>query len=382
MEPLFDLEKTFTSPVRIAAIDILRVPDGKTGRWFVRTTSTDGAVGIANANQRLPHLWPILNQLVAPYFIGQDARDLESLVDGVYPYRSNYKLAGLALWTCVASVELSVWDMLGKMAGRSVTELLGQAPGSVHRTEIPIYLSGLGRDTTPQEEVAWVTPRLEETQSAAIKLKIGGRMSHNADAAPGRTEALVALARQTWGDDITLYVDANGSYDAQHAIEVGRMLESYGIAFFEEPCPFDEYEQTRQVADALDMIVAGGEQDTSVARFRWMIENRGVDLVQPDIVYNGGFIRGLRVAKMAEAAGIQIAPHCPRNDPNLAYMLHFAAVVPNLGPHQEYNTKKVRSQWWIAPSFEARNGVITVPTGPGLGIEYDPKMWDKAKVVT
>jgi L-alanine-DL-glutamate epimerase-like enolase superfamily enzyme len=206
-------------------------------------------------------------------------------------------------------------------------------------------------------------------------------MSRNADAAPGRTKALVALARRTWGDEVTLYVDANGSYDAEHAIEVGRMLESYNVSFFEEPCPFDEYEQTKQVADALDIAVAGGEQDTSVARFRWMIQHRGVDLVQPDLVYNGGFIRCLRIAEMAQDAGMKITPHCPRNDPNLAYMLHFASVVPNLGPHQEYRTKKIRSQWWVSPSFEARHGVVQVPMGPGLGIEYDPSMWDKAEVI-
>lgn len=370
---VLELRERFTSPVRIESIEILRFSD----HYFVRTTSADGAVGVANTNDRIQYLWPLLKQLVIPYFLDKDARDLEALVDGVYTYRSNYKLAGLALWSCVACVELSVLDMLGKIAGEPVGELLG----GVIRREIPIYLSGLRRDTTPEQEVEWVSRRLEETGATAVKLKIGGRMSRNADASPGRTEKLVDLARATWGDAVILYVDANGSYDAKKAIELGRMLESYGVGFFEEPCPFDEYEQTKQVADALEMTIAGGEQDTSVARFRWMIEHRGVDLLQPDIIYNGGFTRCLRVAQMAEAAGMEVTPHCPRADPNTAYMLHFASVIPNLGPHQEYQAQRRHAQWWDSPSFEAKNGVVRVPTTPGLGVQYDPGIWQRVEAV-
>jgi L-alanine-DL-glutamate epimerase-like enolase superfamily enzyme len=110
-----------------------------------------------------------------------------------------------------------------------------------------------------------------------------------------------------------------------------------------------------------------------------MIRERAVDLVQPDLAYNGGFTRCLRVAKMAEREGMQVTPHCPKADPNTAYMLHYAAVVPNLGPHQEYHAQGRRGEWWVAPSFEARDGVVPVPAGPGLGIEYDPAIWREAQ---
>jgi L-alanine-DL-glutamate epimerase-like enolase superfamily enzyme len=348
------------------------------GRYFVRSTSTDGAVGIANANDRFAFVWPIAKQLVIPYFIGKDARDVESLVDGVYLTKSNYKLAGLALWIGVGCIELSLFDLLGKLAGKPVGELLG----GVIRREIPIYLSSGLRDTTPEQEIEWLSQRLAETQARAVKLKVGGRMSSNADASPGRSEKLIALARKGWGDGVTLYVDANGSYTAEKAIEAGHMLEAHGVSLFEEPCPFDEYEQTKQAADALRIMVSGGEQDTSLARFRWMIQQRGVDLVQPDLIYNGGFIRCLRVARLAAEAGMWITPHCPRADPNAAYMLHFASVVPNLGPFQEYRAQgPTLSPWWISPSFEAREGVVEAPAGPGLGVEYDPALWERADIL-
>ena len=369
---MIDLYSVFASPVVIEAIDVIRWRD----RDFVRARSRDGAVGIASTNRR-PYLWPIMQALVAPYFTGRDARELPALIDGVYVYRSNYKMAGLALWNCVSHVEFAVLDMLGKMAGQPVCALLGD----VIRREIPVYMSSMRRDTTPEEEVAWLEGRLAETGARAVKLKIGGRMSANADAAPGRTEGVVALARARFGDGVTIYVDANGSYDAETAIEVGRMLEAHGVALYEEPCPWEEYTWTQRTAQALEMTVAGGEQDSSLPRFRWMIEERVVDHVQPDLAYVGGFLRALCVAQMAEAAGMQVTPHCSKSDPNTAYMLHFAAVAPNIGPFQEYNARPAAERWWDAPSLAPRDGVLGVPTGPGLGVTYDPALWREAKVV-
>ena len=365
---MLNFHATFSDPIKITSIEALRYR----GRQLVRVRSADGAEGIVMAHGRIEYLWPILQQLVAPYFIGKDARDLDALVDGLYTYKSAYKLAGIALWSPVAYVELALWDMLGKLAGKPVCKLLGP----VLRRDIPIYLSSMRRDTTPEEEVAWLQARLAETGANAVKLKIGGRMSANADAMPGRTERLIPLARKTFGDTVTIYVDANSSYDAAHAIEVGALLANYDIAFFEEPCPWQDYWQTKQVAEALAMPVAGGEQDSSLALFDWMIRERVVDVVQTDVMYNGGLIRLLRVAAMAKVAEMPIMPHSPKAGAEAAPVLHFAAVTPNLGPHQEYRGAPVAPETWYTPDFAIRNGAVAIPTGPGLGVEYDPAIWD------
>lgn len=370
---LLDLHKNIPSPVNIGAIEALSVH----GEYFVRAISSEGAVGVTMANDRLPHVLPIFKDLVAPFFIGKDARDIERLVDEVYLHDRNYKYAGLVLWNCVDHVEISLFDLLGKIAGKSVGDLLGP----VRRRAIPVYLSSLRRDTTPEEEVAWLNERLAETGARAVKLKIGGRMSRNADAFPGRTEALIPLARKTFGDDVEIYVDANGSYDAEHAIAVGRMLEEHRVGFYEEPCPWEEYEATKKVADALTLTVAGGEQDTSLPRWRWMIANRAVDLLQPDLFYNGGLIRCLQVARMADDAGLEITPHNPKADPLAAPLLHFASVAANPGKHQEFRGARKKLKSWYAPHFEVRNGVVSVPTNPGLGIDYDPEIWKEAQLL-
>jgi L-alanine-DL-glutamate epimerase-like enolase superfamily enzyme len=344
---------------------------------FVRSRSIDGAEGVALCSERVGYLIPILTDRVAPYFVGKDARELERLIDGVYVHESNYKLAGMPFWICVAWVELSLLDLLGKIAEKSAGALLGP----VLRTEIPVYLSSLRRDTTPEREVEWIAPRLEATGARAVKIKVGGRMSRNADAAPGRTEKLVALARDTFGPDVALMADANGSYDAARGIEVGRRLQDLGYAFFEEPCPFEELEETKRVADALDMTVAGGEQDASLPRFDWMARNRVVDLLQPDVTYVGGLTRALRVARIAAAAGLKITPHSPSTGAGAVPMLQFASVAPNIGPHQEYRGEAVKPETWHAATIEVRGGTVAVPKGPGLGLDIDPTVFEKASVI-
>ncbi len=204
-------------------------------------------------------------------------------------------------------------------------------------------------------------------------------MRHNADAAPGRTERLVSLARRTLGDGVTLYVDANGSYDAEHAIEIAALLVDHGVAFLEEPCPWQDYWATQRVADALELPVAGGEQDSSLWTFDWMIRERAVDIVQPDMMYNGGLLRNLWVAERAAAAGMPIMPHSPKAGAEAAAVLHFCALAPNLGPYQEWSVKEAAPTPWYSPSFEIREGRVAVPDGPGLGVTYDPEIWREAE---
>lgn len=372
--PFLNLETALSQPLIIQSMEMFRFRDV----YLVRAVSRDGLVGIATANSRAEVLWPIFKALVAPTFIGRDARELEQLVNEVYIYKNNYKYQGTPFWNCVAYAEASLFDLLGKAAGRSVGDLLGGA----WRTEIPIYLSSMRRDTTPEAEVEWVGERLAETGARAVKFKIGGRMRHNADSLPGRAEALIPLARRRWGDGITLYVDANGSYDHRQAIEIGRLLEAHGYGWFEEPCPFEQYEETKQVADALDIDVAGGEQDCNLGQFKVMIRERVVDMIQPDLMYNGGLIRALRVAKMAEAAGLRVTPHSPKHNPELATLLHFASVVKHTGPFLEYPARPVSHDDWYSPKFTIEpGGFIKLPAGPGLGISYDEAIWREAELI-
>jgi L-alanine-DL-glutamate epimerase-like enolase superfamily enzyme len=356
--PILQLDG-LNSPLRIQSIELLQ----KGREYFVHVRSKNGAEGISVTNSRAAYLYPILNKRVIPYFIGKDARQLESHLFGVYRYRSNYKLQGLALWCPLAWVEFALLDMMGRVTGKSIGQLLG----SIVREQVPFYIASGRRDTTPEQEAEYLTKLIEQTGAKAVKFRVGGRMSNNADAMPGRTEKLIPLARKVLGDDIAIHADANSSYDPPKAIEVGRMLEDIGAVYFEEPCPFDHLRDTKRVADALTIPVAGGEQEYSQRRFRWMIQDRGVDIVQPDLQYYGGLIRSTRVARMAAPAGMPTTVHISGGF-GFAYMLHFASYWPDIGAYQEYKRGVERYGKWFSPRLEIRDGAITVPKGPGVGI--------------
>jgi L-alanine-DL-glutamate epimerase-like enolase superfamily enzyme len=361
------------SPLVIESIELLR----KDREYIVRVRSKDGAEGVAVTNDRAQYLYPIFNGLVVPYFIGKDARDLESHLFEVYRYRSNYKLQGLALWCPVAWVEFALLDMIGRVSGKS----FGQLFGGVIRQEVPFYIASGRRDSTPEEEVEYLAGLVAETGAKAVKFRVGGRMSRNADAMPGRTDKLIPLARKRLGDDIDIHADANSSYDPPKAIEVGRMLEDINAVYFEEPCPFDHLEDTKKVTDALTIPVAGGEQEFSQRRFRWSIYNHGVDIVQPDLQYYGGLIRSTRVARMATLAGMPTTVHISGGF-GFVYMLHFASFTPDIGKYQEYKKGTERYSNWFDPTLEIRDGSISVPKGPGVGIKDIKELLKGAKPVT
>jgi L-alanine-DL-glutamate epimerase-like enolase superfamily enzyme len=361
------------SPLVIDSIELLR----KDREYIVRVRSKDGAEGVAVTNDRAQYLYPIFNRLVVPYFIGKDARDLESHLFEVYRYRSNYKLQGLALWCPVAWVEFALLDMMGRVSCKS----FGQLFGGVVRQQVPFYIASGRRDSTPEEEVEYLAGLVAETGAKAIKFRVGGRMSRNADAMPGRTETLIPLARKRLGEDIDIHADANSSYDPPKAIEVGRMLEDINAVYFEEPCPFDHFEDTKKVADALTIPVAGGEQEFSQRRFRWSIYNHGVDIVQPDLQYYGGLIRSTRVARMAALAGMPATVHISGGF-GFVYMLHFASFTPDIGKYQEYKKGTERYSNWFDPPLEIRDGSISVPKGPGVGIKDIKELLKGAKPVT
>lgn len=198
----------------------------------------------------------------------------------------------------------------------------------------------------------------------------------------GRSEKLIPLVRKTFGDDMFICADANGSYDdVKEAIRIGKLMEEYKYDFYEEPVPFDWYEETKQVADAVNIPIAGGEQEPSMHNFRWLLANDGLQIVQADMFYFGGMIRSMKVARMAEAMGKRHVPHV--SGIGYIYMMHFISAIPNAGPYHEYKSFNLDFPFECkTSSLIPENGVVHVPTGPGLGIDIDPDYIKKHTVVS
>ncbi|HEU5119197.1 MAG TPA: mandelate racemase/muconate lactonizing enzyme family protein [Isosphaeraceae bacterium] len=366
--------KGLDQPVHIESMDLLR-----NGREFlVRVRSRDGAEGLSVANSmHLVHTYPIFLNRVAPFFKGKDARRLEPLLWDLYRQGDNYKYQGLALWVCVAAAEFAVLDLLGKVSGLSVGDLLG----GVRRREIAVYRASGNRGNTPEAEIEFLQKIVAESGAQALKFRLGGRMSRNADSLPGRTEKLIPLVRETFGPKMTLYADANSSYDAREAIRIGRLMEEYDYDFYEEPCRFDHLEETRKVADALEIPIAGGEQEASEDGFRWIIAHRALDIVQPDLHYHGGLIRSMRVARMAHEAGMLCTPHMSGSGLGYLDAAHFASCLPNPVPYTEYKGSTNIPVTSETSSLKVENGIVRVPSGPGFGITIDPAYVREAKPV-
>ena len=361
--------------ILIESIELMK--NGK--NYFVRARSKDGVTGYADAHSSvMSAAYPILIKKVAPGFIGKDARDLERLLDEVYLAGSNYKWQGLPFWVSVAVVEIAILDMIGK----AVKKPLGELFGNIIRREIPVYRASGNRGNTPEAEIEYLKSIVAETGSKAIKFRLGARM-HFDEASNKRDRALIPLTRKVFGDSMAIYADGNGSFDVAMAIKTGRMMEEYKLGFFEEPVPFDYYEETKQIADALTIPIALGEEEMSLRGFRRIIETGTAQVIQPDLLYFGGLIRSMKVARMAAVAGIDCTPHMSGGGLGFLYIAHFASCVQNVGAHQEYKGEDDSLPVFSATSpLKSVAGVLKVPSGPGLGVELDPEFLKKATAVT
>lgn len=361
-------------PVIIESLDLLLID----GEFLVRARSTDGAEGYAVSNWGMRSFYPIFVNHVAPFFQGKDVRDLDSLIDACFLEDSHYKMQSMAIWTPVASAEFAILDLLGQVAGRPVYELMG----TLHRPTVEIYWANNYRGQSAEESVRQIVEKYEQERPPAVKVKIAGRMGAP-EAPAGRSEKMIPLLREKLGGEVVIYADANGGYEVEEAVRIGKILEASQVAFFEEPCPFYDLWATKAVADRLDIPIAAGEQESSARRFQWMIANGGAQVVQPDLFYYGGLTRSIRVARMAEAAGLPCTPHVSGGGMNMLYIAYFAAMVPNAGPHQEYKSPNGNIPYeLIDGNITAASGRLQVPTGPGFGFRLDPDWVAAGRTIT
>jgi L-alanine-DL-glutamate epimerase-like enolase superfamily enzyme len=369
----------FASPVLIESVELLRWENS----YLCRVRSTDGAEGLSVAHSDMSRLYPIFLRNLRPFFLGKDARDLDRILEKVYVYNLNFRYQGIALGLPLATIEFAILDLLGRIAGRSIGQLIGE----IHHPEVAVYVATEWRERPLEETVDLIRQTVARYDARALKIKVGYLMfmttDMNATGPMGKTERLIPLLREIYGSDMALYADANGYYEASEAIRVGRLLEENQYAYFEEPVPYDDFEAIKQVADALTLPIANGEQDQSFVNFRWLIANDGVEIVQPDSYYFGGLIRSVKVGRMAAAFGKETVPHMSGGGLGFLYNCHLVSVLPNAGAHHEFKGLETHVPFECATSpLRVVGGKIKVPTGPGLGVTIDPDFIRKHRLVT
>lgn len=377
-------KELFPSPVIIEKIELLQ----DRNNFICRVRSNNGAEGISIGHPFIAkNSYPMFLNILVPYFTGKDARDLDELIYTIS--EKSVKNQGIPFCVQIATLEFAILDLLGNIAGLPAGRLLGD----VLNPEISIYLGHLlweFRNKEPEVSLEIMIKDVQETNAKAVKIRAGrgDNLASDIDNAPGRTEKLIRLAREKFGDNMILMIDGNGSYSVKEAIRIGKILEEYNYYFYEEPLPWDWYQEQKLVEQALSIPMAGGEEEFGMHAFRYLAGNEVFQILQPDLFYFGGMIRTMKVARMAQAAGLKITPHISAGGLGFVYMLQMASVCPALEKYNEFKMFETPdANGTLIPTeskaekFESIDGVIKVPSGSGMGVIIDPEYISTHKIL-
>ncbi len=300
-------------------------------------------------------------------------RALESQVIGRNPFDCELIWEGLHRQgtdpAAISAVDIALWDIMGKALKQPIHQLLGGA----FRTRVQAYATGLFRRERADRTAALVEEARGYVDAGfkVMKMKVGF--------GPAYDITNVAAVRRAIGDDILLAVDANCGYDRGSAIAVGQEIGKQKLLWFEEPISADDVEGYIEIRRALNMRIAGAEQQRGRWAFRRMIQERALDIIQPDVCVCGGFTEFRKIAAMASANHVRVIPHMFGTSIRLAATLHVLAALPDspraLEPFPtllEYDMSEnaLRTELAREP-IRHHDGIVTVPQAPGLGIEID-----------
>jgi L-alanine-DL-glutamate epimerase-like enolase superfamily enzyme len=302
----------------------------------------------------------LVEQEIAPYYVGQDPFLVEKLWTATYQGTIQHGRRG-AVIAALSGVDIAVWDLIGKAMGRPLYQVLGGFADSV-----PAYASGgfYSEGKGPAELADEVASYLNQGFTAA-KIKLGGL-------SPAADLERVAAVRAAIGPDVPLMVDANSNWDVPTALKMVRALEAFDVAWVEEPVAPDDIEGCARVAAATRLPIAGFEQETTRFGFKPFILAQALQIVQPDVIWAGGITECRRIAALASAWNLPCVPHVFSSGVCLAANLHFIASIPN-GRWLEHdcNPNPLRLELIGGAIALGKDGRVALPQGPGLGVELD-----------
>ena len=340
-------------------------------RWLFLRIDTDGGPsgwGEPIVEGRAATVAAAVRELT-PYLLGRDPRQIEDIWQTLY--RGGFYRGGPVLMSAIAGIDQALWDIKGRALGVPVHELLG---GRV-RDRVQVY-SWIGGDR-PDEAGKQALDRMR-AGFRAIKMNATGEMHYiDSFAKVEAAAARVAAVREAVGGDFGIAVDFHGRVHRAMAKVLAKELEPYHPLFIEEPVLPENNEALRDIALHTSTPIATGERMFTRWDFKRILQDGYANIVQPDLSHAGGISEVRRIAAMAEAYDVALAPHCPLGPIALAASLQVDAASPNafiqeqsLGIH--YNaTNDLLDYLKDKTVFGYRDGFVDVLTGPGLGIEID-----------
>jgi L-alanine-DL-glutamate epimerase-like enolase superfamily enzyme len=354
---------------------VLRIPDmpgiqdatirhresGRGGLFVhIRTDAGLEGLGVGIATSRA-----IIQDTLTRLLVGQDPLAHEKLWEDMFWRVRGFGRKGVA-FSAISSVDIALWDLKAKIFGVPLYRLLGP-----YTDTVPIYGSGgwtsFTEDELVREQVGYV-----ERGIPRVKMKVAKDF--------GRSEAedlrRLAAVRKAVGDNVEIFVDANNGFYAKQAIGFARRMRDYDVHWFEEPVLADDIAGLAAIARAIDIPVATGEHEYTKYGFKELISQGGADIVQPDVGRVGGVTEWMKVAHMAHAFNLPVAPHAVQ-----LVHLHLACATPNLKVVEYLGVSEETDRIFYTEFPEPKNGMWSpYPDRPGLGLELNPHAVERYSV--
>lgn len=339
---------------------------------LLRLETSDGTIGWGEAFIPGSIAHATVDELFRDDVIGMDPFTVESLAERAYtdPYHFG---RGVFVQSVLSAVDTACWDIIGKTVGQPIHRLLG----GTERATLTPYASTMYFTETDRPLEQPIESAVEEGFTAA-KIKIGSGLDDDVER--------VRTAREILGEDAHLMADMNGNYRPDQAIQSARALAEFDLTWIEEPVPPENLSGYREISRTIETPIAAGEAHYGRFAFKRLIDDRLVDVVQPNLARCGGLSEARRIADLATTENVGITPHVWNSGVGLAAAVQFASSLPGY-PHSRTNPEPaffefdrshnpLRSEILQSP-FDPTGGVLDVPQEPGLGITVDTDTLEK-----
>jgi L-rhamnonate dehydratase len=350
--------------------------DGTQDAFIIRIDTDEGVSGYGEADTS-PTVAQAFVDMPASHsmlvgmrqtLLGRDPFDIEPIWHDLYGTTAHAGTRAAAIHT-ISAIDIALHDLMGRALGVPVHTLLGGR----FRDRVRVYASAL-MPATPDEVRRHVTAQVENGHRA---LKLGwGPLGFDAR----RDVALVAAAREAAGPDVDVMIDIGRRWQFKHALEMSRRFADYDLYWLEEPLAVEDIDGYRRLCEASPLKIAAAEHEATIWSFRDWLVRGGLDIVQPDLARCGGFSQGRRIAQAAFELGRECVPHAFSTGILIAASLQLVAAMPG-GTYCEYTVAESHDALDVlASGFEFADGLVRVPSGPGLGIEIDEQKLARHRV--
>ena len=355
--------------MKITAVEPLVLGTSWRNLIFLKVSTDEGLVGFGECTiqNREEGVLGCLPGAVRRHVLGSDPFNIEDL--WLRMYRNDFWRGGVIATSVMSGIEVACWDIIGKAVGQPVWRLLG---GRCHE-KINAYANAWYTvERTPQEFAQRVKVVLEKGYKALKVDPFGPGAMELSRAEKIRSVELVAAIRDAVGPDVEIFVEMHGRFSAHTAIEIARMMEPYQPGWIEEPCPPEDIPSLQKVAAQVQIPVATGERYFTHYGFREVLESGAVDILQPDVIHAGGILDMKKIAAMADARSIMLAPHNSNGPVCTAASVHFDFCTTNIKVQECFDDF---SEPWVVEAVPGtprpQDGYFHLPQGPGLGISLN-----------